>query len=65
MRVCEETTLGEIKMICLNHQKQNKDCETCSAYRFCMYQMTTSYPSGWKLTGCQTEEQNERTEIKK
>ena len=49
MCVCESTTLGNIKNICLDHQKQGKDCETCPIYKFCNYEMTTSYPSGWKL----------------
>ena len=44
-------TLGEIKDICLKHQKQNRDCETCSIYKFCNYEMATSYPSGWKIEG--------------
>lgn len=48
MKVTENTTVKEIHDICLKHQKQNRDCESCPIYRFCM-QMTISYPSGWKL----------------
>ena len=42
-------TLLELKSRCLAHQEQNKDCETCSLYKFCNYELTTSYPSGWRL----------------
>ena len=42
-------TLCEMKSICLEHQKQNRDCETCKIFKFCNYEMTTSYPSGWKI----------------
>lgn len=44
-----EITLGEFKDICIEHQKENKDCETCKLYKFCAYDMTCGYPSGWKL----------------
>lgn len=42
-------TLLELKNKCLSHQKQGRDCETCAHYKFCNYELTTSYPSGWKL----------------
>ena len=45
----ENTTLKEIKDECIKHQTQGRDCETCKFFRFCNYQLTVSYPSGWKL----------------
>lgn len=48
-------TLGEIKEICSEHQKQNRDCETCKIFKFCNYEMTTGYPSGWKLDEVEDE----------
>ena len=44
-----DLTLGEMKEICKKHQGQNKDCETCKLFKFCNFEMTTSYPSGWEL----------------
>ena len=41
--------LSEIKQICTEHQKQNRDCETCKIFKFCNYEMTTGCPSGWKI----------------
>ena len=52
----KDLKLSEMKQICTEHQRQNRDCETCKIYKFCMYQLTTSYPSGWKL---ENEEVNE------
>lgn len=47
-----ELTLGEIKKICSDHQKQNCDCETCKIVKFCNSSLTSySFPSGWKLNG--------------
>lgn len=45
----KDLKLSEIKEICTKHQKQNRDCETCDIFKFCNYEMTTSYPSGWKI----------------
>ena len=45
----KDLKLSEMKQICAEHQKQNRDCETCEIFRFCNYEMTTSYPSGWKI----------------
>ena len=45
----DELSLGEIKEICSEHQKQNRDCETCKIYKFCTYEMPCGCPSGWKL----------------
>ena len=44
------TTFEKFRDTCLTHQKQNKDCETCSQYKFCTYEMSTNYPSGWELS---------------
>lgn len=41
--------LSEMKQICIAHQKQNRDCETCKIFKFCAYEMTTGYPSGWEI----------------
>ena len=41
--------LSEMKKICLENQKHGRDCETCKIFKFCNYEMTTSYPSGWKI----------------
>ena len=44
----KDITLGEFKEICLRHQKQGCDCETCKVFKFCNYQLTGyAYPSGW------------------
>lgn len=45
----EDLTLKEFSIVCREHQKKGRDCETCSLYKFCNYQLTVSYPSGWKL----------------
>lgn len=45
----KDLKLSEVKQICTEHQKQNRDCETCKIFRFGNYEMTTSYPSGWKI----------------
>ena len=45
----EDLKLSEIKEICLKHQKQNCDCESCKIYRFCLDNFTCNYPSGWEL----------------
>ena len=44
-----ELTLHEMQQICLKHQAQNRDCETCELFRFCNYEMSSTYPSAWKL----------------
>ena len=44
----DELSLGEIKQICKEHQKQNKDCEICKIHGFC-FKMFTGSPSGWNL----------------
>ena len=47
----DELTLGEVKQICLEHQKHGCDCETCKIYKFCNYQLTGyAYPSGWDFS---------------
>lgn len=52
MKPLAELTLGEIKKICSDHQKQNCDCETCKIVKFCNSSLTSySFPSGWKLSG--------------
>lgn len=48
-KISENMTLGQMKQICAEHQKQNKDCETCPLFLFCQWDMNTSYPSGWEL----------------
>lgn len=45
----KDLKLSEMKQICTEHQKQNRDCETCKIFKFCNYEMTTDYPSGWKI----------------
>lgn len=47
----EELTLKDVSLVCWEHQRFGRDCETCSLYEFCMKQLTTTYPSGWKLDG--------------
>ena len=51
----EELKLKEFKNICTDQQKQNKDCENCPIYNFCDHELTTSYPSGWKIEGKEIE----------
>ena len=53
----KDLKLSEMKQICTEHQKQNRDCETCKIFKFCAYEMTTSYPSGWKIEDEEVEEQ--------
>ena len=45
----KDLKLSEMKQICFAHQKQNRDCETCKIFKFCNWEMNTSYPSGWKI----------------
>ena len=49
VRPLSELTLGEMRDICYEHQRKGRDCETCNLYKFCNYEMTTNYPSAWKL----------------
>ena len=48
MKVTENTTVKEIQDNCLKHQQQNRDCESCPIYTFCIRNFS-EYPSGWKL----------------
>jgi hypothetical protein len=41
-------TIKDIKRMCYNHQKQNKDCESCEIYQFCCKHFY-GCPSGWDL----------------
>ena len=45
----KDLKLSEIKEIRTKHQKQNRDCETCKIFKFCNYEITTGYPSGWNI----------------
>lgn len=49
IRPFSELTLGEVKLICEEHQKKGRDCETCKIHKFCDYEMATKYPSDWEL----------------
>ena len=48
-QILSNLTLQDIKDICTKHLGQGKDCDTCSIFKFCNYQLNNSYPSGWKL----------------
>lgn len=51
LKPLSELTLGEIKQICSDHQRQNCDCETCKIVKFCNSSLTSySFPSGWELS---------------
>ena len=52
----KDLKLSEMKKICLEHQKYGRDCETCKIFKFCNYEMTTIYPSGWKIEDEEVEE---------
>lgn len=41
--------LSEIKQICTEHQKQNRDCDTCEILMFCQYDMNKLYPIAWEI----------------
>ena len=45
----ENMSLKEFGETCLKHQKQARDCETCTVYTFCTKYMNSEYPSGWKF----------------
>ena len=45
----KETKLGEIECECKNHQRMNKDCDSCKFYTLCVNKLCVSYPSGWDL----------------
>ena len=46
----QNITLSEMKHICCQHHKQNRDCYSCPMYRFCAHDMLQRDPSAWRLS---------------